>query len=130
SDPQFFRQAKRHAQLHRADIVLVAAERVLRGDIARTDTRRLKPAQIVAVDEETVLQQHLLAAPTENVTGLARYAQHPARREGLVKSGADFVPKVLHAKAETREIVAQRHIPAARRVDTIVAAVIKQHLAD
>src|SRR5579875_2818361 len=68
--PQFLRHGERHAERNRADIVFVAAQRIIGDRIARPDAGVLKAAQIVAADKKAILDQHLLAAPAENVAGL------------------------------------------------------------
>src|SRR5262249_6751118 len=123
-DAELLRQPERDALADRSDPVLVAAERVPRDAVAGADAARLKPAQIVAADKEAVLDQHLLPAPPEHVAALAADRQHPARRYRVVVAGGQLVANVLHAEPDTGEVVAERHIITAGRVDPVVAAIV------
>src|SRR5271169_6400204 len=79
ADAEFFGQAQRDTQGHRADVVFLAAEGVIGDRVARPDSGILKAAQIVAADKESILKQYLLTIPAKDVACLTGKTQYPFR---------------------------------------------------
>src|SRR5262249_42961159 len=129
AQPELLRQAERHAEGHRAEIVFLAAERVAAHRVARSDTGALKPAQIVTADKETVLNKHLLAIPTQNIACFAADAQHPFRRDRVIIARIHLVTNIIYTKPDTSKVVSDRSIIARRRFESVISAIVEKHLA-
>src|SRR4029077_4992628 len=108
ADSELLRQPERNAERHRTNVVFVTAKRIARYDIPRPDPSRRETAQIVAADEETVLQQNLLAAPAAHIARFASEAKHPFGHHRIVITEADLVAYVIDAKAQAGDVVAER----------------------
>ncbi len=127
--PEFLRQAQREGEADRADIIFVAAQRVICRDVARTDAGRGETAQIVAPDEETILDADALTEAV-NVADLAGQAEDVVRREGIVVGAGHLAADVPHIATGAGEIGTERDQVALGRIGDAIAPVVGQDLAD
>src|SRR5260370_1397639 len=76
---------------------------------------RGETAQIGAADEETALQQDLLAAPAAHIARFASEAQPPLGHDRVEITEAYLAPHIIDPKALGVGVIAERSEVAARR---------------
>src|SRR6516164_2689804 len=95
----------------------------------RADTPHLEAAQIIAADEEAILDPHDIAAPGMDVAAFGGEAQHILRCNREVIAGIDHRSVVLHAGGYAGKIGRELAEIARCRIEPVVALVVEQHLA-
>src|SRR5271166_6777062 len=127
---QLLGQAERHAQRDRTNIVFLPAKGVAADRVTGADAGALKAAQIVAADKEPILEEDLLAVPTDNVADFPGQAQHPFRCDRVEIAEIRLVSYIVYTKPHAGEVIADRGIIAARRVEPVIPPIVEQNLAD
>src|SRR5690349_16617787 len=128
-DAQLLRQTDRKSQRDCANIIDIAAERIVGLQIARADAAGGEAAQIVAADEEAILDAYNIIEALD-VSSLAGQAQHVLRRQRIEITAAQQRADIADVATEAGEVDTELSEISGARIKAVVTLIIEQHLTD
>src|SRR4051794_3442119 len=129
SNAELIRETNREGKFDTAAGKAVAAQGVVAVQFTRTDTGRGETAQAVATNEEAVGNRDILTQ-ADDIADLAEEAQHRVFGYRKIDAGTKAVARKLRIATKAGDLVVEADEIAFRRVDTAVAMVVHQLLAN
>ncbi len=98
--------------------------------LPRANAGDIEAAEAGPAFEEAVVDPDVVAAPAEHVTEARPKARAPTRANAVIEPAFEFRANIIHLSARASDVLAEREIEAAGRMNRLIAAVIIEGVTD